>query len=96
MRLRYAARRRFALAIIVDLRVCSLVSANGSDVPHGRQFEVRTHLKERLKKHLPRKNVLPSSMRDGGLDSFGKKVQKLRSEGIPEWLGRDPKQSVVH
>ena len=53
-------------------------------------------IKERLRKHLPTNNYLPSSMRDGGLDSFGKKVEKLRSEGIPEWLGKDPAKPVAN
>jgi hypothetical protein len=29
-------------------------------------------------------------MKDGGLDSYGKRVERLKNEGIPEWLGKDP------
>ncbi|HJN13242.1 MAG TPA: sulfatase [Pirellulaceae bacterium] len=54
------------------------------------------HIKERFRKHLPTKNTLPSSMRNGGVDSFGKKVEKLKNEGIPQWLGKDPAKSAVN
>jgi hypothetical protein len=30
------------------------------------------------------------SMKDGGLDSHGRKVEALRKEGIPDWLGKVP------
>jgi iduronate 2-sulfatase len=49
-----------------------------------------TKIKERFKKYLPTKNTLPSTMKDGGLDSYGKRVERLKNEGIPEWLGKDP------
>ncbi|MDB4459054.1 sulfatase-like hydrolase/transferase [bacterium] len=51
-------------------------------------------IKARLRKYLPTKNVLPSSMEDGGLDSYGKRVDRLRTEGIPEWLGKDPSETA--
>jgi len=47
-------------------------------------------IKERLKKYLPTKNTLPPTMKDGGLDIYGKRVVRLQTEGIPEWLGKDP------
>jgi hypothetical protein len=51
-------------------------------------------IKERFKKYLPTKNTLPASMKDGGLDSFGKRVERLRTDGIPEWLGKDPAKTA--
>jgi arylsulfatase A-like enzyme len=51
-------------------------------------------IKQRLKKYLPTKNTLPSTMKDGGLDSYGKRVERLKTEGIPEWLGKDPAKTA--
>ena len=36
---------------------------------------------------LPKKNALPSGMEEWTIDSFGKKVERLRSAGVPDWLG---------
>ena len=47
-------------------------------------------LKEKMRKFLPAVNVVPASMKDGGSDSFGKKVERLRNGGVPDWLGKDP------
>jgi len=30
------------------------------------------------------------TMKDRGLDSCGKRVERLKTGGIPEWLGQDP------
>ncbi|MFP6875841.1 MAG: sulfatase-like hydrolase/transferase [Roseibacillus sp.] len=53
-------------------------------------------IKERMKTYLPTKNTLPFSMKDGGLDSLGKKVERLKDDGIPEWLGKDPVAVADH
>ena len=53
-------------------------------------------IKERLRKRLPTKNVVPASMKDGGLDSFGKRVEKMRNDGVPEWLGKDPSKQAAN
>lgn len=47
-------------------------------------------IKQRLAKYLPKKNQLPSVMKDGGPDSHGRKVQTLQKEGVPDWLGAGP------
>jgi iduronate 2-sulfatase len=47
-------------------------------------------IKERFRRYLPTKNVRPLSMKDGGLDSHGRKVGALRKEGILDWLGKVP------
>jgi arylsulfatase A-like enzyme len=46
-------------------------------------------IKEKLAAYMPKNDVLPTSMKDGGTDSFGKKVRKLRAEGVPAWLGKE-------
>tara|TARA_B110000495_G_C23031838_1_gene614803 strand:+ start:2544 stop:2738 length:195 start_codon:yes stop_codon:yes gene_type:complete len=53
------------------------------------------NIKKRLKKYLPIKNTLPSTMKNGGLDSCGKRVERLQIEGIPKWLGKDPVVTTV-
>jgi len=45
---------------------------------------------------MPKDNAVPSSMKEGGMDSFGRKVEKLRSEGVPDWLGKHPRRAVVN
>ena len=45
-------------------------------------------IKEKLGASMPTKNVVPTSMDDGGTDSFGKKVEKLRNRGCPGMAGR--------
>ncbi len=52
-------------------------------------------VKQRLSAHLPKKNAVPSSIRQGGTDSIGRKVEMLRSDGVPEWLGKDPGASAI-
>ncbi|MEM1228534.1 MAG: sulfatase-like hydrolase/transferase [Planctomycetota bacterium] len=52
-------------------------------------------IKQKLAASLPTQNVMPSSLRDNGLDSYGTKVQQLRDEGIPAWLGTDPSYETV-
>ena len=47
-------------------------------------------IKERFRRYLPTKNMQPSSMKGGGLDSHGRKVEALRKEGVPDWLGKAP------
>ena len=49
-------------------------------------------IKEKLAAFLPKKNVVPKSMRDGGLDPLGQKAQELLRKGIPDWLGKIPKK----
>ena len=51
-------------------------------------------VKERLAAYMPKRNAVPASIESGGADSFGRKVEKLRSEGVPEWLGEDPERAV--
>lgn len=48
-------------------------------------------IKNRLKKFLPRVNVMPQSIRDGKQDSHGRKVEMLKEQGIPRWLGQGTK-----
>lgn len=43
----------------------------------------------KYRRHLPKTNVVPASMEDGGTDSFDKKVARLESVGVPSWLGGD-------
>ena len=47
-------------------------------------------IKERFQRYLPTKNRLPSSMKDGGLDSHGRRVQALQKDGVSQWLGKIP------
>ena len=47
-------------------------------------------IKERFKRHLPTKNALPASMKNGALDSHGRKVEALHNDGVPRWLGKVP------
>lgn len=47
-------------------------------------------IKERFKRYLPTKNALPASMKDGGLDSHGRRVESLKKGGVPDWLGKVP------
>ena len=52
-------------------------------------------IKKELGAYMPKSNVLPTEMKDGGTDTFGRKVERLRSEGVPDWLGKDPAKSIV-
>jgi len=47
-------------------------------------------LKEKLGAYMPKNNIVPSSIKDGGTDALGRKAEKLRSEGVPKWLGAKP------
>ena len=44
-------------------------------------------VKQRLGNHLPKKNIVPKSIEEGGTDSLGKKIDRLETNGVPEWLG---------
>jgi iduronate 2-sulfatase len=54
----------------------------------------RARIKEELRAYMPKNDAVPISMKDGGTDSFGRKVEKLHSEGVPDWLGNDPEKSA--
>jgi len=54
----------------------------------------RARIKEKLGAFMPKNDAVPTSMKDGDTDSFGRKVEKLRSEGVPDWLGSDPQNSI--
>jgi arylsulfatase A-like enzyme len=41
----------------------------------------------KYRRHLPKTNVVPASMKKGATDSFDKKVSRLESAGVPVWLG---------
>ena len=47
-------------------------------------------VKQRLAAYLPTKNVVPRSIQDGGTDSYGRKYERLLSDGVPNWLGKVP------
>ncbi len=47
-------------------------------------------IKEKLAAWIPTRNVMPKSLKNGELDSYGRKYQWLRDEGVPDWLGRIP------
>ena len=47
-------------------------------------------IKNKLHGHLPKDNVIPASIRNGGTDSYGDKYEMLRDEGVPDWLGKVP------
>ena len=53
-------------------------------------------IKEKLGAYMPTNNVVPTSMNDGGLDTLGREVERLRSGGVPEWLGTDPQETVIN
>lgn len=53
----------------------------------------RARIKEKLGAYMPKNDAVPTSMKDGGTDSFGRKVETLRSEGVPTWLGTEPARS---
>ena len=50
-------------------------------------------LKEKLGAYMPKNNIVPSSIKAGGTDALGRKAEKLRSEGVPKWLGTKPTRS---
>ncbi len=47
-------------------------------------------IKEKLGTYMPTNDAVPASMKDGGTDSFGRRVEMLRTKGVPEWLGTEP------
>lgn len=49
-----------------------------------------TSIKKKLAKFLPEDNVVPKSIQEGGTDSYGKKFEMLRHDGVPDWLGTTP------
>lgn len=48
-----------------------------------------TRIKEKLGAYMPTNDVMPASMKDGGTDSFGRKVEMLKTDGVPKWLGSE-------
>ena len=50
-------------------------------------------VKAGLAAFIPTTNKVPQSIKDGGLDSLGRKVEMLREEGVPDWLGAVPRDS---
>ena len=54
-----------------------------------------SRIKEKLAAYLPVKNVMPKSLQEGGTDSYGRKLQRLRSEGVPDWLGKVPDKAIA-
>lgn len=49
---------------------------------------------KKYRQHLPKKNAVPSSMKDDGTDSFTRKVKRLESAGIPDWLGGEASNNL--
>lgn len=47
-------------------------------------------IKKKLRNSLPVNNVVPLSIRNGRTDSYGKRFEMLRDNGIPDWLGKVP------
>jgi iduronate 2-sulfatase len=45
-------------------------------------------IKEKLGAYMPKRDVVPASFDKDGVDSFGRKVEMLRNQGVPEWLKR--------
>lgn len=49
-----------------------------------------TSIKKKLAAALPVRNVMPSVLESGGVDSYGRKFEFLRDQGVPGWLGTVP------
>jgi arylsulfatase A-like enzyme len=47
-------------------------------------------IKKKLAAHMPSTNVMPESLQDGETDTYGRKVERMQADGVPEWLGRIP------
>ena len=47
-------------------------------------------IKKKLGAYMPTTNVMPESLQNGETDTYGRKVVRLQTEGVPEWLGRIP------
>ena len=52
-------------------------------------------VKKRLAAYVPKRNAVPDSIKNGGSDSFGRKVEMLRAKGVPDWLGKHPAQDAL-
>ena len=52
-------------------------------------------IKKKLSGSLPKDNVVPTSIMNGGTDSYGKKYESLRDDGVPDWLGKVPQALEV-
>ena len=52
-------------------------------------------IKEKLGAYMPKNNAVPTSSKDGDTDSFGRKAERLRTDGVPDWLGKVPKTAGV-
>ena len=50
-------------------------------------------IKKKLGAAMPTKNVVPKEIAKGETDSYGRKYERLRNEGIPDWLGTMPKKA---
>ncbi len=50
-------------------------------------------VKMKLAAVLPAKNVMPAVLESGGVDSYGRKFEFLRDQGVPVWLGTIPKSN---
>ena len=44
-------------------------------------------LKTKLSKAIPKRNKMPAAIEDGGNDSYGRRYEMLREQGVPDWLG---------
>ena len=53
-------------------------------------------VKQKLEACVPTVNAVPASIKDGGTDSYGRKFERLRKEGVPDWLGRVPGGAAVN
>ncbi len=47
-------------------------------------------IKKKLGDYMPDANVMPESLQKGETDAYGRKVERLQTDGVPEWLGRIP------
>jgi iduronate 2-sulfatase len=47
-------------------------------------------IKSKLGDSMPDENVMPKALLDGDTDTYGRKVERLKKEGVPGWLGRIP------
>jgi hypothetical protein len=52
-------------------------------------------IKEKLSGSMPKEYTVPRSMDDGGMDTLGRRAERLRSEGVAQWLGTEPSHSPV-
>ncbi|MDB4749560.1 sulfatase [Rubripirellula sp.] len=50
-----------------------------------------TSVKKKLAAAIPVRNVVPSVLESGGVDSYGRKFEFLRDQGVPGWLGTVPR-----